>query len=543
MRAVAYIRVSTDKEEQELSLQNQREFFESYVASKGDELVAIYSDKGKSATKIKNRAELQKMIRQAKRKQFEKIYVKDISRLFRNMLDFITFSREVVEKHGVLIHLVNMGEGRDLDSFMLGLFAMFAEYESKKISERVKFGKDISKKKGIVPVFAYGYDRIDKWTLVPNQEAEWVKKIFDLYTIEGLGMARIAEYLFERRVPTKKKKDGEVNYVWSQNAIKRLLTQRLYIGTLINNKQQNKNIYSDERIDVPEEEWIIHDRPEFRIISDEQFARAAELIESNKRKFPIDETTGKRAITRKSEKHLFSNLLKCSVCGSGYRRYQRRHVKDGPLYVWWTCEGRQLRGKPRCTGEQIRIEEADIVQALTILFAYLVQDRDAFFALVESECNRLIKEHITQSSSIDIEEMESQLTDLREQRERIKDMVKRGMLDMDEAEVDMKALNVEIQNLSSIINEHDVTSDLTARVKENLKTFFITFDEVAFADGMTNAGLKLVINKIMVIEKTLLHVYFAVDDSVEGLFFPMTIEGSVPPQPPNKIDTESDNHT
>jgi hypothetical protein len=58
---------------------------------------------------------------------------------------------------------------------------------------------------------------------------------------------------------------------------------------------------------------------------------------------------------------------------------------------------------------------------------------------------------------------------------------------------------------------------------------------VAFSDGMTNAGLKLIINKIVVIEKTLLHVYFAVDDSVEGLFFPMTIEG--------KVDTESDSRT
>ena len=114
-------------------------------------------------------------------------------------------------------------------------------------------------------------------------------------------------------------------------------------------------------------------------------------------------------------------------------------------------------------------------------------------------------------------------------------MVKRGMLDIDEAEADMKSLNTEIQNLTPIINEHDITSDLTARVKENLKTFFITFDEVAFSDGMTNAGLKLIINRIMVIEKTLLHVYFAVDDSVEGLFFPMTIK--------DKTDTESASHT
>ena len=248
MKAVAYIRVSTDKDEQEMSLLNQKEFFEKYVESKGDELVGIYSDKGKSATKVKNRIELQRMIRNAKRGEFQKIYVKDISRIFRNMLDFITFSREIIDEHKIQIHLVNMGEGRDIDAFLLNIFAMFAEYESQKISERVKFGKNISKEKGIVPNFAFGYDRKDKWTLIPNKEAEWVKKIFDMYTEENIGMGRIAEHLFDLRVPTKKKKDGEINYNWSQNGIARILRNRLYTGVVINNKQNTKNLYSGERI-------------------------------------------------------------------------------------------------------------------------------------------------------------------------------------------------------------------------------------------------------------------------------------------------------
>ena len=59
MDAVAYIRVSTNKEEQELSLENQREFFEKYVGNRNDTLIRIYSDKGKSATKMKNRKDLQ----------------------------------------------------------------------------------------------------------------------------------------------------------------------------------------------------------------------------------------------------------------------------------------------------------------------------------------------------------------------------------------------------------------------------------------------------------------------------------------------------
>ena len=96
MDAVAYIRVSTNKEEQELSLENQREFFEKYVGNRNDTLIRIYSDKGKSATKMKNRKDLQRLLSAARRGEFQRLYVKDISRLFRNTLDFITRVRKSV---------------------------------------------------------------------------------------------------------------------------------------------------------------------------------------------------------------------------------------------------------------------------------------------------------------------------------------------------------------------------------------------------------------------------------------------------------------
>ncbi len=131
MDAVAYIRVSTNKEEQELSLENQREFFEKYVGNRNDTLIRIYSDKGKSATKMKNRKDLQRLLSAARRGEFQRLYVKDISRLFRNTLDFITVSRELANL-GVQLHLVNMGEGKDIDMFTLNLMAMIAENESQK---------------------------------------------------------------------------------------------------------------------------------------------------------------------------------------------------------------------------------------------------------------------------------------------------------------------------------------------------------------------------------------------------------------------------
>ncbi len=523
MKAVAYIRVSTSKDEQALSLKNQREYFEDYVGKRGDELVKIYCDEGKSATKSKNRPELQELIKDAKKGLYNKIYAKDISRMFRNQLDFLNFVRDLLDTYGIVLHLVNLGEGRDLDSFTLSLMALIADNESRKISERIKFGKEISKKKGIVPNFVFGYDRVDKYNLLPNAEAEWVKKIYCLYTEENLGMSRIADFLYKNKVKTKKLKDGEPNFNWSQHTVSSILKNRIYTGFVINNKQNIKSIYTGERITMDTEDWFVVERPEFRIISDEQFDKAQQLIITNAEVFPSDEN-GHRRMSRRSEAHILSNLLKCDVCGNGYRRYQRKHCETGPMYYWWVCSKRHAYGSARCKAPSIRVEEEDVLSSLSLLFDCLIQDRESFFKLLESKASALIKEHVNQIIGIDLGVAEKELKALQSERERIKTMVKKGYLDMDEGGIDLKRLDVEIQKLSTIINSKDVTSELTRKVKESIKEFSKTFDAMSFKDGLTNNGLRGVIKEIKVISKVELHVYFKVQEEVHGICFPIRIE-------------------
>ncbi len=524
MRAVAYIRVSTNKEEQALSLKNQREFFEKYIADRGDELVEIYCDEGMSATKSKNRRELQRLISDGKKGCYQKIYAKEISRLFRNQLDYITFTRELLDGLGIKLHLAGQGEkGKDVDSLSLSIMALLAENESEKMSERVKFGKNISKKKGIVPNFVFGYERVDKYTLKPDKDAYWVKKIFDLYTVEHMGMSRIADFLYKNRVVTKKKKNGEPNYNWTQHTVSCILKNRLYTGLIINNKENVKSIYTGERVTMDTEDWFVTERPDFRIISDEQFEKAQRIIEENAEKFPSDEH-GHRKISRRSEDHTLSNLLKCTSCGGGYRRYQRKYSETGPYYYWWVCSKRQAYGSARCTAEHIRVEEEDVLRGLTLLFDSLVQDREAFFKLIEAKCSDVIKEYLKNATGLNFNELNKELKDLQAQRERVKTMVKKGMIGMDEGEKDMAALDADIKRISTILHAEDVTAELTRKVKENVKGFIRNFDSFSFKDGLTNNGLRSVVKEIRVISASELHVYFKVDDEINGLFFPIILE-------------------
>lgn len=521
MKAVAYIRVSTTKEEQELSLENQHEFFTRYVSNRGDELLKIYSDKGKSGTKMKNRKELNAMLKAAEKRQFDRLYVKDISRLFRNTLDFITVSRRLQEL-GIQLHLVNMGEGKDIDAFTLNLMAMISENESIKMSERVKFGKKFSKENGIVPNFVFGYDRIDKFTLVPNpEESMWVKRIFDMYTEQELGMAKIAKYLYENRVQTKKKKDGLPNYEWSQVTVDHILSNRIYTGVVINGKESTKNIYTNERIKNNEEDWYINERPEFRIISDEQFEKAQKLMITNAAKFPSGEKNG----SRRSDKHLFSNLIKCGCCGFSYRRCARRYSENTSPKAWWTCSKRAAYGSERCSAEYIRIEERWLKSHLNMLFNFLIQDKKSFFNLIENKCNLIIQDYIKETVGLDIVELQDELSNLSAQRERLKALAVKGLIGLEEVEHDMVPINKEIERVSFALNQTDKTRELTAKVRNSIQVFFKTFEHFQFTDNIENSDLKRIVKEIRVVNKDDIYVYFNVDDDLMELNFPINLTG------------------
>ncbi len=94
MNIAAYCRVSTDKEDQLNSLEAQKGFFTEYTEKNGHNLVRLYADEGISGTKIKNRTEFQRLMRDAQKGLFEMVVVKDISRFARNTVDFLQSIRQ-----------------------------------------------------------------------------------------------------------------------------------------------------------------------------------------------------------------------------------------------------------------------------------------------------------------------------------------------------------------------------------------------------------------------------------------------------------------
>ena len=418
MRAACYCRVSTDKDEQMESMDKQKEFFEAFVQSKGQDLHQIYADEGISGTKLRNRVQFQKMIEDAKKKKFDIIYVKDISRFARNTVDFLSSVREIKENGVNVSFITNNMDVQEGSEFFLTLMAAIAQEESAKLSERVKFGKRITAKKGRVPNFVFGYDRVDNYSLSPNErEAETVKRIFDLYVNESFGAAKIAGYLNSAGVNTKKNK-----YVgWTQKTVTDILRNKIYIGKVINKKTEVKDFITGKRKKFIEEERIIIDKPEFRLIPDETFARAQQILQSRKESFKLDKK-------RESVKYPLSNLIKCSECGYSFRRCQRQYAVGGKIYKWWTCSFRNAKGKGICIND-VKADEDNIHKALILFFNQISSNKKKTVKALAKEIEGIIREQ-DKNLYRDKPIMEKELKEYIRQKEKYMDMYKSEVIDV-----------------------------------------------------------------------------------------------------------------
>ena len=165
MRMVGYGRVSTDHEEQRDSLEHQQAFFQDFARARGHTLVRVYADQGISGKWLKKRDGFLQMLRDAERGEFELVVVKDISRFARNTVDSLESIRRLMALGIECIFVNNSLKVLGESEFIVTIMAAIAQEESANLSKRVKFGKDITSRKGRVPPRIYGYDRLDNSAL------------------------------------------------------------------------------------------------------------------------------------------------------------------------------------------------------------------------------------------------------------------------------------------------------------------------------------------------------------------------------------------
>ena len=142
LRVVYYARVSTDKDDQLNSLENQQNYFEEMITeNKNWVFCGGYIDEGISGTAVKNRDRFLKMIEDATLGKIDMVVTKEISRFSRNTVDSIKYT-EYLLKHGVIVYFLsdNLNTIQEDSEFRLTIMSSLAQDEVRKLSERVKFG-------------------------------------------------------------------------------------------------------------------------------------------------------------------------------------------------------------------------------------------------------------------------------------------------------------------------------------------------------------------------------------------------------------------
>lgn len=152
VRAAAYGRVSTEKDDQVNSLISQREYFSDYIRQHEDwELTGIYYDEGISGTQTANRRGFNQMIQDAMAGKIDLILTKEVSRFARNTVDTLSYIRKLKEKGVRVIFTIDNIDTMDGDGELrLSIMATLAQDESRKTSERVKWGQKRRMEQGVV---------------------------------------------------------------------------------------------------------------------------------------------------------------------------------------------------------------------------------------------------------------------------------------------------------------------------------------------------------------------------------------------------------
>lgn len=337
-RVAAYCRVSTDLGDQVNSFESQKLFFKQYIDSHKDwELHETYADEGISGTATADRTGFLKMIDDASEGKFGLILTKEVSRFSRNILDTIAYTR-LLKKNGIGVLFLNDGIFTlDPDAELrLGIMASVAQEESRKTSERVKWGQRRRMERGVVfGRSLLGYDVRGGVLSVEPKGAETVRMIYEMYVREGLGVRAIAGLLTRQVVPT-----ASGNSAWSGSAVLKILRNEKYCGDLRQRKTVTADFLTHKKMKNRDGGDMIflkdHHEPvvgrELWEKAQAELTRRASGRQTPPETCPMNETAERSAGC--GSRYALSGKVLCGVCGRVFG-CRTRYRRDGVQYRVW----------------------------------------------------------------------------------------------------------------------------------------------------------------------------------------------------------------
>lgn len=370
-------RVSTLKQAEKNDIPMQKTACKEFIKKKRDwKFEKEYIELGVSGYKLKEseRDVLQDIKKDVTNKKIDVLLVFMFDRIGRREEE-TPFVVQWLINQGIEVWSVKEGQRKietRADKLINYLTYWQAGGESEKTAIRVREAQEQMAEKGILTYGGkrnapYGYEFIKSGTytkkgverqklVIVEKEADVIRKIFELYTVYGYGVGRIAKYLNNKKIKPKRGK------LWGISTISSILSNPIYMGYPAYNRRTTKNAHTKRKL--PFEDWILPKEriDELVIISEEVWYKTKKIKDSrNKYVKNDDDIIINKPFQTKSDL-LFIGLLKCGECGYSFMTSESKKRKrngEEVKYMYYRCSSARFTNSCNLNKKSISKEKLE----------------------------------------------------------------------------------------------------------------------------------------------------------------------------------------
>ena len=341
--------------------------------------VRIFVDDGVSGATMR-RGGFQEMMALIEAGKVKTVIVKDMSRLGRNYIEVGQLTEIIFPQHNVRLIALNDGVDSELGEDDFTPFRnVMNEWYLKDLSRKLRSAQRTKSAQGYAigrPPLGYmrNPDNPKSWAI--DEEGAAVVRMIYAMRLQGVSVNDIAQKLRHRRVLTPsayavqkgyttRKISVRGEFFWDHPIVRDILSNRAYLGDVVNFRTTSRSYKLKQRIDNPEDKWEIHEGIHDPVIDQASWEAVQKTFGSTKIRKP----------KTVEERNMFSGLLICNDCGA-HLNYKYTH--DNPENQYFSCRNKRANNGLCHSTHHIRV---DYITALvanhlrrTLHFASLFED-------------------------------------------------------------------------------------------------------------------------------------------------------------------------
>ncbi len=410
MPAALYARVSSDRQDVDLSVAAQLRALRDYADKNGYLVVREYVDEAESG-RIADRPQFRRMLDEASKPEspFNEILVWKFSRFTRKREHAVAFKSMLRRKGIRVVSITEHADDTPTGKLMEAIIESVDEFYSENLAEEVRRGMREAASRGfwMTTNAPYGYRRVyvqdgakkrPRLELNPPHDA-LVRRIFDL-TLQGRTSLDILKTLNAEGIPSPNGKQ------WRKTSVHKLLCNEAYMGALV---WGQKSRDGQEPVRVEDAFPAIVSQQEFRRVRKLLAARAPAITHPRRAASP----------------YLLSGLAKCETCNKALTAAEAKSGK----YTYYVCQSILKQGSGSCDTPRLNAKNFEDIIISNI--------RDNI--LTESNIRELVKlldeemDGVARERRRNLETVEAELEEVKRKLDRIWHFVESTDLEMADA--------------------------------------------------------------------------------------------------------------